>query len=314
MNPDQPMQTFFPGLEDLPWPQAGRGSEPSFSARTNPSVSNSSASGSAPCFWPTPNAMDAMAPRSQEALAQALQRGGCSNLKDLTAHPSLYPTSETLTGTTSAGSTSLLAGFPVSLFPSPGSSEARRTTVISGRRCTGLLRRQDPVSCLLRTLLESSQWNSTRCFLTWRESATPAGRLLFQLAVLMPRTDETGSGLWATPNTSNSTGAGQHGNGGDNLQTQVKMWPTPQANDSSNTANATANRRTEGHHTGTTLVDAVKMWPTPTQRDHKDTGDCENVEDNCLLDRVVGPTKASGSLNPAWVSALMGYHPNWTEL
>jgi hypothetical protein len=37
------------------------------------------------------------------------------------------------------------------------------------------------------------------CFLTWKESATPAGRLLFQLAVSMPDTDETESGLWPTP-------------------------------------------------------------------------------------------------------------------
>ena len=37
------------------------------------------------------------------------------------------------------------------------------------------------------------------CYLTWKESATPAGRLLFQLAVSMPRTDETECGLWPTP-------------------------------------------------------------------------------------------------------------------
>jgi hypothetical protein len=42
-------------------------------------------------------------------------------------------------------------------------------------------------------------------------------------------------------------------------------WPTPVANDASNTANATA-RRTPGsqHHSGVTLVDATRMWPTPT--------------------------------------------------
>src|SRR5262245_7698254 len=44
-------------------------------------------------LWPTPNAMDAMAPRSREALTEALEKGGCANLKDVVAHPSLYPTS-----------------------------------------------------------------------------------------------------------------------------------------------------------------------------------------------------------------------------
>lgn len=33
-------------------------------------------------LWPTPNAMDAMEPRSDEALRRAKTRGGCANLKD----------------------------------------------------------------------------------------------------------------------------------------------------------------------------------------------------------------------------------------
>ena len=66
---------------------------------------------------------------------------------------------------------------------------------------------------------------------------------------------------------------------------------------------------------GVEQVDTFRrMWPTPTGRDHKDTGDCENVPDNALLGRVVGPTKASGSLNPAWVEWLMGYEIGWTDL
>jgi hypothetical protein len=71
----------------------------------------------------------------------------------------------------------------------------------------------------------------------------------------------------------------------------------------------------QGHRgTKDTLHSQVKMWPTPTGRDHKDTGDCENVEDNGLLGRVVGPTKTNGSLNPAWVEWLMGYPQHWTLL
>ena len=56
------------------------------------------------------------------------------------------------------------------------------------------------------------------------------------------------------------------------------------------------------------------MWPTPTSRDHKDTGDCANVPVNALLGRAVGPSKAAGSLNPAWVEWLMGFPPGWTDL
>lgn len=42
--------------------------------------------------------------------------------------------------------------------------------------------------------------------------------------------------------------------------------PTPTANDSSNTANSTANRSNPDskHHSGTTLVDYIRLWPTPT--------------------------------------------------
>ena len=56
------------------------------------------------------------------------------------------------------------------------------------------------------------------------------------------------------------------------------------------------------------------MWPTPTSRDHKDTGDCANVPVNALPGRAVGPSRASGSLNPAWVEWLMGFPEGWTDL
>jgi hypothetical protein len=58
---------------------------------------------------------------------------------------------------------------------------------------------------------------------------------------------------------------------------------------------------------------AVKMWPTPTSRDHKDGTNVENVEENCLLGRVVHPTPETGSLNPNWVEWLMGYPVGWTD-
>ena len=108
-------------------------------------------------------------------------------------------TSETLTGASGAEPDCSQKDFLANLSVLPGSDEARRMTVRSGLKCSALLKKQDPVGCLVKTLLESSTWHSTMCFLNWKAKGTPQGRLYFQLAPSTPRTDETGCGLWPTP-------------------------------------------------------------------------------------------------------------------
>ena len=98
------------------------------------------------------------------------------------------------------------AGSPVNRSPSPGSEEARRMTVTSGRKCLELSKSCGLLGLLEKTLLESSIWRSTRCYLTWRPKATKQRRLLFQLAVSMPRTAETGSQLWLGTMTASQNG------------------------------------------------------------------------------------------------------------
>lgn len=90
----------------------------------------------------------------------------------------------------------------------PGSEEARRMTVTSGRKCCELYRKYGPLGSLVRMLLESSAWRSTRCYLTWKASATPARRLLFRLVPSMPRTEGTGFRLLPTIRASDSKGCG----------------------------------------------------------------------------------------------------------
>jgi len=58
--------------------------------RLPPLVPLTDATGSG--LWPTPNRMDSMAPRSDDALARAMTKGGCSNLKDVVPRPHLWPT------------------------------------------------------------------------------------------------------------------------------------------------------------------------------------------------------------------------------
>ena len=85
--------------------------------------------------------------------------------------------------------------FPASRSVVPGSNEARTMTAISGRKCSESYKRQGQLGSLVRMLLESSAWHSTKCVLTWKRVDTKSSRSLFQLAVSMPRTEETEYGL-----------------------------------------------------------------------------------------------------------------------
>ena len=86
----------------------------------------------------------------------------------------------------------------VSHSPKLGSKKAIRMTATSGRRCIELLSSADPLGLLLKTLLVTSEWGSTKCLLTWKTKATPQGRLLFQLVPSMLTTEETECGLLPT--------------------------------------------------------------------------------------------------------------------
>lgn len=76
------------------------------------------------------------------------------------------------------------AASPASRSPSPGSDEAREMTVTSGLKCCELLRSSGPAGCLVKMLLASSIWRSTRCFLTWKPSATPGGAVVVPAAAI----------------------------------------------------------------------------------------------------------------------------------
>lgn len=187
----------------------------------------------------------------------------------------------------------------VSLFLLPGSDEARKMTVRSGRKCSALLKRSDRIGCLAKMCLESSVWNSMSCFLTWKVKATPRRRLLFQLAPSMPRTDANAFGLLPTPQTQ---GLKICVNG------KTVFWPTPQAGDSKNHMQ---------HARGNPCLPlAVKLWPTPRAADGDKgirTPEGMEKERQRRKNGVDLPTAANGRLNPAWVEWLMGYPEGWTD-
>lgn len=64
--------------------------EQDFSSLPTPRATRGGSQSETAALLPTPNTMDAMNPRSDEALARAKQAGGCSNLKDVL--PRLLPT------------------------------------------------------------------------------------------------------------------------------------------------------------------------------------------------------------------------------
>ena len=160
-------------------------------------------------------------------------------------------------------------------------------TARSGHSCARLLRASGPLGSLVKMCLASSTWNSTACYLIWRPSATPAGRLLFRLAPWTRATEENESGLWPTPRsspnenrqlkTSPSQLAGKHGM---NLAAAVKLCPTPDAcaaerYNTSPSPNA-AQRPT--------LALAVKLFPSPT------AGDSKNARNSTANRKTIPPS------------------------
>ena len=94
-----------------------------------------------------------------------------------------------------------------SLLVLPGSKKARRTTAISGRKCSELFKRSGPLGLLQKMLLESYRWGSTRRNLSWKALDMKCNHLLFQLVPLTPRTEETGCGLLPTPTATDYKGS-----------------------------------------------------------------------------------------------------------
>ena len=178
------------------------------------------------------------------------------------------------------------AASPASRSPSPGSDEAREMTVTSGLRCCELLRSSGLAGCLVKMLLASSIWRSTRCFLTWKPSATPGGRSLFLLRPSTPRTGGTGAPSWPTPKARDyRCASGKETRDSPDLNIAVKMYPTP-----------------------TTV--AGLCGGSGNYRQLKDLEARGQITEEERRSMAAGN---GGQLNPDWVEWLMGFPPGWTE-
>ncbi len=169
---------------------------------------------------------------------------------------------ETLPGF--GASESSAPAIPASQFPSPGSDEAREMTAGSGRLAATYSKTSGPLGSLVKTLLGTSVWGSTACWLTWKASATPSNRLLFQLVALEPGKGVAESGLLPTLTVSgNSNRKGASKKAADGLRTRVSLLASLMASD--------GDKAPKHHRRGNPSIStAVKtLWPTLLAADVK---------------------------------------------
>lgn len=239
------------------------------------------------------------------------------------------------------------ADSPASPIPWPGSAEAQRMTVTSGRKWLGLCETSGLTGCLARTCqgLLTRPWASTECYLTWKAQATPHGRCVFRLVPSTPRTGANGSGLWPTARANEFQAQDvsrllerrahyqeKHGNGngfGLTLQHRVQidaaLWPTSSARDYRHpNSPESQERRNAGSARGQQLVNKVAhLWATPRSTDGKKGGPNQafGAGGQPLPSQAAGttpsgssaPTDSPGALNPAFVHWLMGYPSGWLD-
>ena len=189
-----------------------------------------------------------------------------------------------------------------SLSVVPGNEKAKKITVTSGLRCLELYRKPDPVGLLAKMLVGSSIWDSTIVFLTWKLKVTKCKRLLFQLVPSMPRTEEIGSGLLATPQASDPVEGARTAVKSQQVcigreLNRIAMLPTPTGQEVEHPEvelTETGRRKTKNgknsHSLG--LADKIAMLPTP----------------------IVGDWKTGLKLQPAFVEWMMGFPIGWKDL
>lgn len=132
-------------------------------------------------------------------------------------------------------------------------------------------------------------------------------------------TSGNGSSLWPTSRARDHKGPGF----GDDLPAADRRghtWPSPTARDA--TSGPGHGATMQGGPSLRTAIAAT--WPTPTAQDAKLSGvqgnwtpESGRNSGTTLTDAAVreGQRSCEGkALNPAWVEALMGFPPGWTEI
>jgi hypothetical protein len=304
-------------------PQDGRDSAPSLSVKSTPSAKKSCGAGSGLLHTPTtgdshptyekrypggkfrPSPIPNLAAEIEEGIAYIDRRSS--------------PTSSPLMAPDSEEQLCLPGVSPASLSVTPGSDEARKMTVRSGRKCLESSMRQDPLGSLERMLAGSSAWNSTKCLLTWNWKATPRGRSILELSASTPRTAGCESGLLPTAQAFDAKAE----NGwipGSEWDRNKKDHTLPQSIAKLTLLKTPSSVETEGgvmeirpgcdgHYK---LRDQIAMLPTP--KSQNSTGAGEHGQGGEDLQTAIVGTSRGLKLQPAFVEHLMGYPIGFTDL
>ena len=199
-----------------------------------------------------------------------------------------------------------------SLSARQASEKGLLTSGTSGRTGTISSASADLQSSLASRLRQrTASVGSTLYALTWKDRATPSGRLICALRASARRTSDSGSGLsgWPTP-AANTFGEDldkemarrarlkeKHGNGNGAgnttaLVAQMAGWPTPHQN-------STTGPGTEGRDGGMNIQTAAVLagWPTPSA-----TNNGAGEEPGAKVERGLNP-----GLNPADAARLAGW-------
>jgi len=218
---------------------------------------------------------------------------------------------------------------------------APKTQDISGPTSLITSDQYDLFGASLKTSKDTSALGSEKLLATWKAQVIKQrGEYSARLKSVRP-TSESESSLWRTPSAQESgikverlqTKSGGLPVPGERLydketgrnsqyglSQQVRMWPTPTAQDNNQVAGQYQNLKS-----GTTLGGAVRNWPTPAARDYKDTPGMATIAKNPdgterkRLDQLAravyqAESATSGHLNPDWVEWLMGVPTGWTGL